>query len=1066
MRKVLVVVLLLTVAALYAKPLTHKSTLVSDPHITGAVLPVPVPNALDPMIPYDGAPVRNPLESVGRDVDYNVGVGSATIIGETYWDYQGHGTLGKMIAVDPDGGIHITWMKGSDPQMATRHMAYNGRSPEGVWASDDYHNTSLVDASTKAGYGHLALIPTAIEGFAGWKAMGIFHASPDGQTTSSAVIVDVIPCLGAFEGMNYLASWDITDGLLWPKGAVGKNLKTHVLGYESPTDQKQMWARLAYWRGTPTDVEYQNWNFTAPALEVGITSVKGAEVSASLVSNKVVMAWHENRIGRPTPEWETGLGVWQRNNDIRYVVLPEGEQFDPEIHQVKSLTKIAPPPLDLWVDEPNSLFDPLNPNDPDDAYGDVWRPYCDLDIQFDPWDDNLFSAFSTIGMWERPIVNADGEMFDGMTSEHNMIWFWNSEKDTITLAANGWYFNRTDNFLHGGFKSRCGFYRGNNDRPSIAFDPDHPGHIYMTYVSFPKIMDFVDNKWVYLDGAADTCKAGFNSAEVMVTISTDYGITWREPVNITNTRWTGNVVPEPGEGRSESWQTVASVADGSLHVMYIADSDAGGRPQMEGQPTNSPVVYQNVPLDLFRLDTLKALPLPYDGFMFHNAQSARPEIVGTPQRLPAVPSPADEVVVSVDVLATVDAPIQEVVLDYYVVDESGDSILQADPNAQHVVMVKGAMNGDTATYSASIPATADGKSVWYKIIATNSIDRASSYPGGLNNYLSYTVRPEGDLTIRDIQYKSRDWNNDLSPYCGIEVTVTGIVTTPQSYNEQFGAYAIQDGQNYFSGVLVRGINDDLAEGDKITVTGTVREQDPGQKDKWEYNTYIEAKSHSVVSTGNQVPEPVVLATKSTLYSGGAENWEGMLVHLWDLTVPDTAGKSADIKRGLVPIIDNETPIGKNAWIHNLGLSWIDLITLDWDRIGTGSIMEFVAGILTENYGHYAVGPRDIRDIPEITFISVEEEQAVNPRYFELHSVHPNPFNSSTTITFNLRKAGRVTLDIVDINGRLVTRLADNVRGAGMQSVVWDAGSVPAGIYLVRLTDNDGATIVRKAVVVK
>ncbi|TMQ50001.1 MAG: T9SS type A sorting domain-containing protein [Candidatus Eisenbacteria bacterium] len=64
---------------------------------------------------------------------------------------------------------------------------------------------------------------------------------------------------------------------------------------------------------------------------------------------------------------------------------------------------------------------------------------------------------------------------------------------------------------------------------------------------------------------------------------------------------------------------------------------------------------------------------------------------------------------------------------------------------------------------------------------------------------------------------------------------------------------------------------------------------------------------------------------------------------------------------------------------------------------------------------------------------------------------PNPFNPSTTIAFELAKAGRVTLRVYDVSGRLVSTLAAGDMGAGRQEVRWDAtrrnGSrVPSGVY--------------------
>ncbi len=70
------------------------------------------------------------------------------------------------------------------------------------------------------------------------------------------------------------------------------------------------------------------------------------------------------------------------------------------------------------------------------------------------------------------------------------------------------------------------------------------------------------------------------------------------------------------------------------------------------------------------------------------------------------------------------------------------------------------------------------------------------------------------------------------------------------------------------------------------------------------------------------------------------------------------------------------------------------------------------------------------------------------------SAFPNPFNSSTTITFGLGKPAPTRLSIYDLQGRLVADLLDRQGrlwyGAGEHKVVWEADGMPGGIYLIRL----------------
>ena len=83
---------------------------------------------------------------------------------------------------------------------------------------------------------------------------------------------------------------------------------------------------------------------------------------------------------------------------------------------------------------------------------------------------------------------------------------------------------------------------------------------------------------------------------------------------------------------------------------------------------------------------------------------------------------------------------------------------------------------------------------------------------------------------------------------------------------------------------------------------------------------------------------------------------------------------------------------------------------------------------------------------------------------------PNPFNPSTTLSFDLASGGRVRVDICDLRGRLVRRLADGVRAAGPVSLVWDGrdeagGAMPSGLYVARV-DAPGGPRTAKLVLAK
>ncbi|MGD0589298.1 MAG: T9SS type A sorting domain-containing protein [Bacteroidota bacterium] len=76
-------------------------------------------------------------------------------------------------------------------------------------------------------------------------------------------------------------------------------------------------------------------------------------------------------------------------------------------------------------------------------------------------------------------------------------------------------------------------------------------------------------------------------------------------------------------------------------------------------------------------------------------------------------------------------------------------------------------------------------------------------------------------------------------------------------------------------------------------------------------------------------------------------------------------------------------------------------------------------------------------------------QADNPTTFAL-SNYPNPFNPTTTITYQLPEAGYVTLKVYDVMGREVALLQDGMKGVGFYTATFDASRLASGIYFSRL----------------
>ncbi len=73
--------------------------------------------------------------------------------------------------------------------------------------------------------------------------------------------------------------------------------------------------------------------------------------------------------------------------------------------------------------------------------------------------------------------------------------------------------------------------------------------------------------------------------------------------------------------------------------------------------------------------------------------------------------------------------------------------------------------------------------------------------------------------------------------------------------------------------------------------------------------------------------------------------------------------------------------------------------------------------------------------------------------------YPNPFNPETTISYDVKKAGKLSLDIYNIKGQKVKTLINGNKGVGNHSVVWNGRNdknenVASGVYFYKLTSGD------------
>jgi hypothetical protein len=91
-----------------------------------------------------------------------------------------------------------------------------------------------------------------------------------------------------------------------------------------------------------------------------------------------------------------------------------------------------------------------------------------------------------------------------------------------------------------------------------------------------------------------------------------------------------------------------------------------------------------------------------------------------------------------------------------------------------------------------------------------------------------------------------------------------------------------------------------------------------------------------------------------------------------------------------------------------------------------------------------------------------------PGALAITALVPNPTRSAMRIDYAIPRAGHVRLRILDVQGRTVATLCDEVQKAGRSQAIWTAGGTrgaASGLYFVRI-DSGSGSVVRQAVVTR
>lgn len=183
---------------------------------------------------------------------------------------------------------------------------------------------------------------------------------------------------------------------------------------------------------------------------------------------------------------------------------------------------------------------------------------------------------------------------------------------------------------------------------------------------------------------------------------------------------------------------------------------------------------------------------------------------------------------------------------------------------------------------------------------------------------------------------------------------------------------------------------------------------------------------------------------------GVENYNGIIEN------------NIDENPNFEEIDENPYQLSENSPCIDSGiLDTSDLSLLSFDIIGNDRIWDGnYNGTSIIDIGCYEYGA---------PFVNADDPFVDFPEKYQL-SNYPNPFNPTTTISYNIAQKGEIKIEIYNIKGQKIKTLVKDKLESGLYSTVWNGKNeygfnVSSGIYFCKLKSGNQETM-RKMILIK
>ncbi len=326
---------------------------------------------------------------------------------------------------------------------------------------------------------------------------------------------------------------------------------------------------------------------------------------------------------------------------------------------------------------------------------------------------------------------------------------------------------------------------------------------------------------------------------------------------------------------------------------------------------------------------------------------------------------------------------------------------------------------------------------------------------------------------------ARDQQGDEFSYMWIigEDTL-GHDSTVTKFWEEVGDYIVQcqasDGENissinwhvdvtefYINSHQPDSLNPSIRRNSAIDFSVTARaiENDPVEY-LWLLNDGQIAENDSVTISFERGREHLVTAIASQGELADSVTWQVMVNDLIVDYMPDQLDLSVRVDTSfefeVFPFNPNDDSL-RFLWILNGdSISDNSWVLVNFDSEGLYNVIAYVSDTTESDSLTWTIN---------VTTVGVHSDEPQHPDTPTLYPPVPNPFNSQTSISYQLPTETQLHLGLYDISGRQVMTLFSGVRPAGEWSVTLDGSNLASGLYFVRLDASEKA-FTQKVMLVK